>query len=404
MSRRRGFLVALAIVAGAVAVAVGLVSLAPEPERTEPPSRLPFVVTAPVVAGSGAIPVNVAGTVRPTAEIQVAPEVGGKVVWVHPDFQSGGRIDADDTIFRIEEADYRYRLRDAEAALAARRAAWLQVQEEAAIARTEYERYAGRDPEALSADRANPLALWEPQLEAARAALDREQAKVAEANLALSRTRVRAPFDGFVREESVDVGQFVTAGRTVARLFAADAVEVVAPLSDQDAALIPGLWSVRSGDGQRRVPARVVAEYGDARYAWAGQVDRVEAALDAQTRTIDVVVRVPDPFESGAMVDRRGTSEGGPPLLVGKFVEVEIEGLAPERHFRVARAALQPGDEIWAVDDGGTVSVVPVRVLQHGDDVVFVTGALREGQAAVVAGLQFATEGMRVRTDETPGG
>ena len=402
MSRRKGFLVAAAIVAAAVAVAVGMVSLAPEPERTEPPSRIPFVETTPVVGGSGAIPVNVAGTVRPTAEIHVAPEVGGKVVWVHPDFRSGGKIAADETVFRIEEADYRYRLRDAEAALAARRAAYLQAQEEAALARAEYERYADREPGALSAERANPLALWEPQLEAARAALDREEARVAEANLALSRTRVRAPFDGFVREESVDVGQFVTAGQTVARLFAADAVEVVAPLSDQDAALIPGLWSVRSGDGKGRVPARVVAQYGDARYAWTGEVDRVEAALDPQTRTIDVIVRVPDPFEPGASL-RRGTSAGGPPLLVGKFVEVEIEGLAPERYFRVARAALQPGDQVWAVDDGGTVSIVPVRVLQHGDDEVFVTGALRGGQAAVIAGLQFATEGMRVRTAAPPG-
>ena len=403
MSRRKGFLVAAAIVAGALAVAVGLVSLAPEPERTVPPSRIPFVETVPVVGGSGAIAVHVAGTVRPTAEIQVAPQVGGRVVWVHPDFQSGGRIDADETVFRIEEADYRYRLRDAEAALAARRAAWLQAQEEAAIARAEYERYADRQPGALSADRANPLALWEPQLEAARAALDREEARVAEANLALSRTRVQAPFDGYVREESVDVGRFVTAGQTVARLFAAEAVEVVAPLSDQDAALIPGLWSVGSGDAEPAVPARVVAQYGDARYAWDGQVDRVEAALDPQTRTIDVIVRVPDPFEPGAPAGRAGSAEGGPPLLVGKFVAVEIEGLAPERYFRIARAALQPGDEVWAVGAGGTIRIVPVRVLQHGDDEVFVTGGLSVAEAAVIGGLQFATEGMRVRTAATSG-
>lgn len=399
MSRRTGFLVAGVIVAGALAVAFALVSLAPEPERTVPPSPVPFVDTAPTIAGAGPIPVHVAGTVRPSAEIQVAPEVGGRVVWVNPAFQSGRKIGAGEAVFRIEEADYRYRLRDAKAALAARRAAYLQAEEEAAIARAEYERYAESQPAAPPPAQANPLALWVPQLEAARAALDREEARVAEANLALSRTRVTAPFDGFVREESVDVGQFVTAGQTVARLFAAEAVEVVAPLSDRDAALIPGLWSIGAAGAKPRVPARVIAEYGDGRYAWSGQVDRVETALDARTRTIDVIVRVPDPFEPGAPVGPGGGEGGGnPPLLVGKFVEVVIEGLTPERYFRVQRAALQPGDVIWTVRGDGTVRIVPVRVLQRRDDEVFVTGALEDGEATVIGGLQFATDGMRVRS------
>ena len=125
-----------------------------------------------------------------------------------------------------------------------------------------------------------PLTLREPQLNAARAAVSRDEARLAEANLALSRTQVTAPFDGFVREESVDVGQIVAAGQTVGRLFASDAVEVVVPLSDADAALIPGLWDLKAGDGVRRVGARVVAQYGDGSYAWEGYVDRGEVSLD----------------------------------------------------------------------------------------------------------------------------
>ena len=115
------------------------------------------------------------------------------------------------------------------------------------MARTQYELYSGRqEPSA-----ANPLALREPQLNAARAALDRDEARLADAKLALSRTKVTAPFAGFVQEESVDVGQIVAAGQPVARIFATDAVEVIVPLSDADAALIPGLWSLAAGDGNR---------------------------------------------------------------------------------------------------------------------------------------------------------
>ena len=88
---------------------------------------------------------------------------------------------------------------------------------------------------------------------------------------------------------------------------------------------------------------------------------------------------------------------------MGKFVEVEISGLAPEHYFRVRRAALRPGNEVWTVGADGTVTIVPVRTLQRGDDEVFVTGDLRDGQAAITLGIQFATNGMRVRTGEAPG-
>lgn len=393
---------ALGIITAAALLAAFLVWLAPEPERRELPSPLPFVTTAPVTAGSGAIPVHGAGSVRPSAEIDIASQVAGRVVWVNPALRSGGRIEAGRTMFRIEEADYVNRLREAEAALAERRVAMLEAEEEAAIAVSEFERFSERQGGSGLDAEAGPLVLHEPQLAAARAALDRDRARVAAANLALARTRIEAPFNSFVREESVDVGQFVTPGQPLGRLFAADEVEVVAPLADSSAALIRDLWTPGARGGEQAVAARVIAEYGNARFAWEGYVDRAEASVDEETRTIDVILRVPAPFSAGVPLDAAPASSGGPPLLVGKFVEVEIAGVAPERYFRVRRAALQPGNELWTMDAGGAVAIVPVRLLQRGDDEIFVTGNLEHGQLAITGGIQFATNGMRVRTGETP--
>ena len=401
MSRIRSLMIAGAIIAVSVGLAALLVSLAPEPARTEPPPPIPFAQTGLVTAGTGPIPVFGAGTVRPSAEIAITPQVGGKVVWVHPGFRSGGRVKAGQTIFRIEEADYLYRVREAKANLAARRVALLQEEEQAAIARAQYELFSGSQGDTASTA-ANPLTLREPQLEAARAAMDRDEARLAEANLALSRTRVTAPFDGFVREESVEVGQIVSPGRSVGGLFAAEAVEVVVALSDADAALIPGLWELEAGDGSRKVAARVVARYGGGSYVWEGYVDRGEASLDEQTRTIDVIVRVPDPFSASVPAGGAGAVGGNPPLLVGEFVEVEIQGLAMDGYFEVPRAALHAGNEVWMVNDGGVVSIVPVRVLQRADDRVFVTGDLGSGGAVITGGIRFATEGMLVRTGADP--
>ena len=403
MSRRTGWLIAGIILIGAGGLAAFLVSLRPEPERIPPPSQVPFATTAQVQAGEGAIPVFGAGTVRPRAEVDIAAEVSGKVVWVDPALQSGGRVRQGQVLFRIDDVDYRSEVEKSRADVALQRVELLKVREEADVARTQYEQFKKRQAEGGTSSEASPLALWQPQLEAAEASLARDSATLAEAELNLARTAVTAPFAGVVRTESVGLGQFVAAGQGVARLYASDAVEVVVPLSDGDAALIPGLWDLRAGDGNRQVVARVVADYGDRRYGWDGYVDRVEGALDEQTRTLDVIVRVPRPFRGGTpeasgREDGSADSEdGGPPLLIGKFVDVELEGVAPDTYFKVRRPALRPGNEVWAVRDE-KVTIVPVTVLQRDDGEVYVTGALEPGQAVVIGGIQLATEGMEIRT------
>ncbi|MCY4555443.1 MAG: efflux RND transporter periplasmic adaptor subunit [Chloroflexi bacterium] len=408
MSRRTGWLIAGIILIGSGGLAAFLVSLRPELERTPPPSQVPFAVTAHVEVGEGAIPVFGAGTVRPRAEIDVAAEVSGKVVWVDPALQSGGRVQQGQVLFRIDDVDYRSEVEKSRADVALQRVELLRVREEADVARTQYEQFKKRQVDSGTSSEASPLALWQPQLEAAEASLARDSATLAEAELKLARTAVTAPFTGVVRTESVDVGQLVAAGQGVARLYASDAVEVVVPLSDGDAARIPGLWDLRAGDGSPQVGARVVADYGGRRYGWDGYVDRMEGALDEQTRTLDVIVRVPGPFRGGTPeADGRenpdtDSNDSGPPLLVGKFVAVELEGVAPDTYFKVRRPALRPGNEVWAVHDD-KVTIVAVTVLQRLDDEVHVTGPLEPGQAVVVGGIQVATQGMAVRTEAGAG-
>lgn len=406
MNRTRGYVLAATILLGSFGIAALLIAQRPEPERREPPSRIPFVVTAPAAAGSGPIPVHGAGTVRPRVQVDVAAGVSGRVVWVDPAFESGGRVSEGQALFRLDDADYRHRTEQARSGVAGQQLELLRVEEEARIAREQYEAFQSRRGAAAEGADGSPLAHWEPQLEAARAGVERARALLAEAELLLARTEVRAPFDAVVRSERVGIGQFVTAGVGVGAIYASDAVEIVVPLSDAEAALVPGLWDLRPGVADRRAAARVTAEYGAGAYAWEGYVDRVEAALDETTRTLDVIVRVPNPFRGGSRVETGETGEDAgasagspPPLLIGQFANVEIAGIAPQEYFRIRRLGLRPGNEVWAVDDEA-VTIVPVRVLQRFDDTVYVSGGLLDGQEVVLAGIQFATEGMRVRTAE----
>jgi RND family efflux transporter MFP subunit len=383
------------ILVGAVAVAAILVLSRPEPPRTATPAPVPSVTTAPVRPGSGPLPVTGNGTVRPRAQVSLSPQVSGQVAWVSPDLVSGGRVRAGQTLLRIDPADFVNAVDQARAQVAQDSVGLLQAEEEARIARAEYEQFRSR--QGGDGGEPSPLTLREPQLQAARAALQRSQAQLADARLALNRSTVEAPFDAMVRSEDVDPGSFANAGQSLAVVYATDMVEVVVPLTDGDASLISGLWSLQTGDTGVRVPARVVSEYGGRRFAWDGYVDRAETALDENSRTIAVVVRVPDPLRPGTPLDPAPSSAESPPLLVGQYVEVVIDGRAGDFSV-IPRRAVRPGDDVWAVADS-TVRVVPVEVLQQAGDSAFVTGDFRGGERAVLSGIAVATNGMRVRSD-----
>ncbi len=412
MTSRMRLLTIAGILVGAGSVAAGMILLRPDPPRRPAEQESPLVSVEAVVAGAGPILVFGGGTVRPRWEIDIASEVGGKIVMVSPNLQSGGHVSAGEVLVRIDPADYENRVQQAEADVATQRVAVLQAEEEAQIARTEYEQFRIRENRrGNSAAPPSPLVLREPQLQAAQAALARAEAQLRDAELVLSRTAIMSPFDGRVRNEVADLGRLVAAGQSLGQIYASDAVEVVVPVSDEDAFLIPNLWSLQAGDDDRSIPAIVTIEFGARRFFWEGYVDRAETALDEQSRTIDVVVRVPDPFSQGRPVED-GVTDGGsptdrglatgaaPPLLIGQFAQVAIDGIELEEYFILPRRALRSGDEVWAIARDGRTRIVAVNVLQETDEDLYVIGDFTDGQLVIVSGITIATNGMEVRVNQ----
>lgn len=384
----------LAVLAVGVVGFVLMLVLRPSPARVEPPRQVPTVTTVEVQAQEGPIRVRGSGTVRPSAEVTVSPQVGGRVAWVSPSYVSGGRVRRGEPLFRIEPADFENAVQAAEAEVAERHVALMEAEEEVALAREEWARIARREGLDPDPDSAGALVLREPQLGAARAALQSAEARLEDATLALERTWVRAPFDGAVREESLDIGQFVGAGQTVGRLYATEAVEIVVPMSDRQAALIGGLWSARAGDDGTRIPARVEAEFGGRRHAWEAWVDRAETALDEETRTVDVVLRVPNAFgDDPEQPDR-------PPLLLGTFAHADIEGRSFERYFVIPATALRDEGVVWLVRSDTLLAMAPVELIQRVEDTAYVQGALEAGDPVIVSQLAYVTDGMTVRVAE----
>lgn len=383
------------LVQGMIVIGVGVLGFAilfgmrAEPAEVEPPRVIPTVSTVPARVMQGAIKVRGGGTVRPSAEVTIAPQVGGRVIWTSPALVSGGRFLENEPLLRVDPADYENAVETAEADVAQREVALLEAEENARLALDEWRRLAER--ENLDPTPPNALVTRQPQLDAAAAALRSARARLEDERLALERTWIRAPFNGIVREETVDLGQFVAAGQTIGRLYATDAVEIVVPLSDNEAALIERLWSARAGDAATRIPVEIVSEYGGADYAWSGYVDRAEAALDEQTRTVDVVVTVPEPFTPPE------DDPGRPPLLIGSYATVDIEGTSFEEYAVVPAAAVRDGDVLWTVADDTLLVMTPVEPVQEVDDEAVVLGPIPDGTPVIVSMLLFVTDGMTVR-------
>jgi len=384
----------LAVLAVGVVGFVLMLVLRPSPAEVEPPRQVPTVTTAEVRAAEGPIRVRGSGTVRPSAEVTVAPQVAGRVAWVSPSYVSGGRVRRGEPLFHIEPADFENAVEAAEAEVAERRVGVMEAEEEVALAREEWARLARREGLDSDPDSASALVLREPQLRAAQAALQSAEARLDDATLALERTWVRAPFDGVVREESVDLGQFVGSGQTVGRLYATEAVEIVVPMSDRQAALIGGLWNARAGNEETRIPARIEAGFGGRRYSWEAYVDRAETALDEETRTVDVVLRVPNAFAEDPEQPER------PPLLLGTLTHADIEGRSFERYFVIPAAALRDEGVVWLVRSDTLLAMTPVELIQRVEDTAYVQGALEAGDPVVVSQLPYVTDGMAVRVAE----
>ncbi len=324
------------------------------------------------------------GTVQPHREANIAPQVGGVVTSLAPNFIAGGFFQKGDLLFSIEDTDYRLAIDRAKAALAAAAYELATVTSQAQVARGEWERLKLEekgDP--------NPLVLYEPQLKNASASVESARAAVKQAEIDLSRTTVYAPFDCLVRSEEIDLGQYVTAGRSVAAVAGTDRAEIVVALPLEELSWL----SVPRGDSiEKGSPAKVQLPYGDRLLTWEGKVVRSLGAVDPRDRMARVVVAVDDPYNR-----KKGSSNKRQDLEIGTFVDVEVTGRELSGVFAVPRSALRDESTLWTMDDEGKLRIKPVNVLRRERETLIIRKGLEEGDRVVLTYISGAAEGMALR-------
>jgi len=352
-----------------------------QPEKRREEFTAPLVKTVNVKVGNHHVMITGEGTVRPVAEISLVPQVDGKVEYISSSLVNGGKFKKGDILLCIEPVDYELAVTLAKAKEKTAESLLQLAEQESEAANEEWRLQYAEGSDANTPP--PPLVAKEPQLAAAKAKLAADKADLKKAMLNLERTKLKAPFDGRVSQENVDKGQYVSPGQSLATLYSTDAAEIVLPLEDDDLFWfhVPG-FTPGSGPGSS---ARVTANIAGQELTWKGKVVRAEGKLDERTRMINVVVRVDKPYATK------------PPLAVGLFVTVIINGRNLPNAAEIPRSGLRQGGIVWTVTDKNRLKFKKVEIARFKGDNVILKSGLDANETVVVSPLKVVTDGMKVR-------
>ncbi len=380
-------LIPIIIIIAGIVIMKTLVAIRPEPIKEVKADPGVLVKLLEVKKTSVPIVVKGTGTVKSAEEVTMNPQVSGQIIRVSPEFAVGGFFRKDEILFEIEDTDYRLALDRAKAARAKAEYDLASMESQSLIARSEWERL-NRDNQ----DQPNPLVLFEPQLKNAISALASAEASVKQAVLDLERTKIKAPFNCRVRSESIDHGQYVRSGISVAVLAGTDNAEIFAPLPLDD---LQWLIIPRSGDNIIGPPAVVSFNMGRKIQEWQGRVIRSTGEVDPMTRMMKLVVLISDPY---GLIDESDNSR--PSLAEGTFVEVRFMGKELDDVFVIPRTAFRDNYSVWVIDNENKLYIKKTVPLRIERDKVIIREGLSEGDRVVLTNISGAANGMRLRVME----
>jgi len=208
---------------------------------------------------------------------------------------------------------------------------------------------------------------------AANAFVDEILARQQTLQVEISKTKLRAPFDGSVVSRLVDKGTVVGAGQTLFTLQQNGQLEVRFALS---------------ADYANKLVIDQVITLATQSSQLIGKIKSIAQQRRLDTRTVDVIVRLTEPNQS---------------ILPGDLLHMDISSEINAKGFWVPRKALVSGVRgLWSlfaveVIDGEHQLVAKLVEMVHADDKkAFVRGALQEAAPIVIEGVQRLVPGQKV--------
>ena len=361
----------------ALGIYVALINSTPELSTTQK-DPVPVAVRAQTIAlETISLEVTSEGNVQPRAQTQLLAQVSGEVIAVAEALSSGGQFQRGDTLLELDPRDYEIARGRAQASLDRARAERDFASDEAARVRTLY-----GDELASIAD----LQRAERTLAVAEASVNEAAATLERTSIDLERTVIKAPFNGRVRSESVDVGQFLREGASIATIYDTERLEVRFPLADAQLAFLDPDYARLGNAGNNAARVKLKAKFAGDMQNWDATLTRTEGDISTRSRFLHVIAEVNDT-----------TSDKGVQLPIGLFVNGIITGRDVEGLVRIPRTALRADNTVMVIDENDQLHFRDVQIFKLTSDNALVSAGLNEGERISVSPLQFVVEGMPVQ-------
>ena len=342
----------------------------------------PLVEVALIQPADARYKVTAPGRLQPRQTVEIVGEVPGKVTYLNPALEVGGRLNAGDVLFRIDPTDYQATFRQAEAALASA---------EASLDRA----MADKDRQAELADRGfapdSVLDTAVATLAGAQAVVDQAKAQLALARQNLARTTIRAPFPAIVLSEALAPDAYIAPGAPVARLLDASAGEIVAGLSPEDVGAVRRALMSNLDAGEVLTVLARPNEGSLGNIFLEGTLESFSPEVDPASRTVAVRAVFPSAFAP----DNEGL------VFAGDFMTLEINAIADQTLYEVPSAAIRRNAAVWAIQPNEQLREISVTPVDIGPETTLVMSAESlAGQRVMVTSLPEEVGGMRIRIAE----
>ena len=371
----------------AVAIFVFLI-IVRNPERLEPAEpelSLATVRVAQVQPEAVTLTVSSQGKVQASRRVDLSASTSGQVSWVSPSLVRGGFFAKDDVIIRLDSRDFENALERSLSAVA-------QAETEANHSTTELARYRELAQRSLVSD--SQLQDLQRQADLAQGRLRDAKAALAQTELDLRRSEVRAPFAAIVEDTNIELGQNVNRGQSLANLLSADDVEVRVPLALSQLGYLDIPLGYRGELPAQMAPKVVLSGmFGGQLLHWEGTLVRTEAGIDASNNSVQAIVRV----QQSSTQEGLGEGSSTVPLPVGLFVEASITGKTIEGIFALPREVIRSGNRVLVVDAENRLRFREVDILRLDNEQVFIQSGLSAGERICMSPIQAVVDGMLVQ-------
>ncbi len=429
-------LLILIVLAVATIGANWLLTNKPEIKKHTKKPNVPVVKISRVKSQSYTTVVHSSGVVEARTQTNIVAEVAGKITLIGKAFQEGNYLRKNNLLLRISETDYQSNINIAKAEIAQQQLALEEQRAQRDLAKQDWDLF-GEKRKTPSA-----LAMRTPHIASAKAALQAAKTRMEQAKTQLSRTKIRAPYDGRVLERSVDVGQYVTPGTILGKVFATDYIEIRLPLSlkEYDLLNIPEHYQNEDKPKSKNLPTVTfyTSKSDKKTHQWQGKIVRTSAVLDSNTRQLSVIARIDEPFSRRKKKSSSLEMSAKAPLLkLGQFLQADIKGKQLSNVILIPISAVREQKEVllFIKDENNevasdqkstqndqhsdnkkeqksksskkkTIGIIKVQAITilHTDNDNFIIAAneLPKDSQIILTPPPFATDGMKVKVFTEP--